>query len=201
MIDYKAALAEVQARHKASHVDAFDWVTDDADPLLADVYARRAELWQAPIIWGDPLLASNRLLSAHETEIASGTAYVLLSFDPRVAGAPEILDFVARQIVLQWESSKGDGAPLAAWCARLRLGNLSDHRRLQRLPDCIANGYAIFGTSTAITLAHLPDQEMRFNRLPVFAQREAEGGVMPVPAQLWPDALRDWWTAEPTTED
>lgn len=193
-IDWRALMAEVRAQRDARAVDDFEWIAADGDLLAREVYNRRALLWTAPIVWGDPILASNRLLQAHETQADGGSANLVLSFDARVESAPEILDFVARQIVAVWETPISAGSPLGRWCERLRTGELGSKRSLQRLPDALANGYAVFAASTTFAAAHLPGGRMQFNRLPVFAERDPDGWVMPVPVALWPDALRDQWT-------
>lgn len=198
-IDWRALLDEVRAARDAQSVDDFEWIASDGDLLAQEIYDRRARLWSAPIIWGDPILASNRLLKAHETDAKGGSAHLVLSFDARVDTAPEILDFVARRIVSMWESTDSQRSPLGRWCERLRSGSLASARPLQRLPDTLSNGYAVFATSTVFASAHLPGGRMQFDRVPVFADREPDGWVMPVPAALWPDALRDWW-AESVTD-
>ncbi|MGK0359304.1 MAG: hypothetical protein ACI9U2_001606, partial [Bradymonadia bacterium] len=67
-IDWRALMAEVRAQRDARAVDDFEWIAADGDLLAREVYNRRALLWTAPIVWGDPILASNRLLQAHETQ-------------------------------------------------------------------------------------------------------------------------------------
>lgn len=183
-VDWGALLAEVHARRDAARPEDFDWTPEGGDTLAAQVHTRRRELWAAPISWADVIMGSRALLDAQDSGAAGGTAHVVLSFDPRVDAAPMLLDFVARQIMLIWETPEAAQTPVGRWCARLRDGTLSRTRPYLRIPDALTCGYAMFVTPTTFIRAHLPKGRMRFERLPVFAQRAPDGWLMPVPSAL-----------------
>jgi hypothetical protein len=190
MSPWAAELEAIRAARARIAWDAVAWPhpsMDDDDPLWAQ-YDRRENLWNAPIRWSDPILGGTAILEPGDSPW--GLMHVLHSFDRRTDAQPTIIAQVSGRLVHLWQQTSGSG-PLSDWAERLR------HRQRSaqlRVPDALANGYAVFISSTLVCRAHLPHQRMRFERLPIFAPQAVGAPIMPVPATLWPESLLADWT-------
>lgn len=192
MSEWAAELDHIRAARDQQPVHSVPWPTPilDADDPLQQQYDTRATLWQAPVRWSDPILGSTDILEAGNSPW--GLMHVVYSFDPRADARPALIAHVSSRLVDLWRGEHQNN-PLADWAQRLR----GRTRSMQlRVPDSLANGYAVFISSLLICRVHLPGERMRFERLPIFAPAEPDAPIMAVPCALWPQSLIADWTAE-----
>jgi hypothetical protein len=167
------------------------WAVANSDEPLARLFEHvDALLLRGRVVWG-ALVQANRLLFEPEYRVGAPGEVV---YDPRGCAEPEALTELARILAGLKPEDTGtiDDPALARYQAHLR----AENTRVLGLP--LAGRllpYPLLAASTYFDQCLLPDGMLSRGHLPLLVDDAAPGLVLPLPAALWPESLREAWLA------
>jgi hypothetical protein len=165
------------------------WASSDSTEPLNQLFAQTDRLLlRGRVVWG-ALVQANHLLFEPEFRLGAPGEVI---YDPQGRSEPEALEAVARLLMRckRDDAAGGDDPALQRYGEHLR----NERTRLfgfglagRLLP------YPLLASTTYFDQCQLPDGMLSRSHFPLLVDDDAPGLVLPLPAALWPEALREAW--------
>ena len=165
------------------------WMTDD-DELLETYERQRAMLREGRIVWGHLVQANRLLFSPGEDDCPADVVYAVdPSFDQDLEG----LAAIARRLSATKQRPQ-------AWVSHVLAGE-SQRVARYRLPSWLSGSRDVYFGSIMLHRRLLPDGVLTAFVVPLLVDPRQPSLPIVVPAALWGDGLRSFWSTQVDEDD